>query len=250
MQAPLQREWVTALYAGQSVPPGLRDSVSERRFAVYRASLMANLAQALASTFPVVHRLTGAEFFETAAHRYIALHPSHNGDIHAYGIDFPGFLASFEPAHTLEYLPDVAHLEWLAHEAFHAADAETVALAQLVDVHPDIRLRLHPSLRLLRTEWAAHLIWQANQPHEPGGCELLPRGEYLLAVFRDDEQVAVLPLEVAEHDYWSRLMAGEPMGDALIHTLDRYADFDAGASLYRLFMHGLVAERLTHEETF
>ena len=243
-----QHEWVSTLYAGEGSPTGLRNETSVQRFAVYRASLRTNLGQALADTFPVVRRLTGPEFFDAAAHHYIARQPSRHGDIHAYGVEFPDFLAAFEPARSLAYLPDVARLEWLAHEAFHAADAETITLERLADASPDGGLQLHPSLRLLRAEWAVHLIWQANQPEAAGACELPPRGEYPLAVYREADEVAVLPIGAADHECWSRLLAGEPLSDALLYAVDRYPDFDAGASLHRLFVHGLVIQLLTPEE--
>src|SRR6185436_9928463 len=83
---------------------------------------------ALAAVYPVVQRLLGQGFFEYACDAFIRRHPPRSGNLHDFGAEFAEFLAGFEAASTLTYLPDTARLEWSWHVAFHAAD-------QIEDVH-------------------------------------------------------------------------------------------------------------------
>ena len=63
MLAALQHSWVTSLYRNGNLPAdGLRGSKDEACFAIYRASLLANLTQALAGTYPVIEKLVGEPF--------------------------------------------------------------------------------------------------------------------------------------------------------------------------------------------
>lgn len=92
MLAELQRNWVSSLYRNGHVPvAGLRGQHAEARFEIYRASLLANLTQALAGTCPVVEKLVGESFFGAAARAYLRAHPSQHGDIHTFGDHFAAF---------------------------------------------------------------------------------------------------------------------------------------------------------------
>jgi hypothetical protein len=83
-----------------------------------------------------------------------------------YGEAFPAFLAGFEPAQSLPYLPHVARLEWLRHAAFHAPDAEPMDGARLAEVPVDhldrVVLHLHPSAGLLVSPYPVFSIWRTN----------------------------------------------------------------------------------------
>ncbi|MEI9987268.1 MAG: DNA-binding domain-containing protein [Aliidongia sp.] len=166
-----QAEFVAALLdptlpapSGLAGPPG---SVRVERFAVYRNNVAVGLIEALRSGFPVVNRLVGEEFFTAMARLHALRCPPSSPVLLAYGGDFPAFIAEFEPAATLPYLADVARFEWLWLEAFHAADADPLAIEDLrrvpVDRLPGLRLCLHPSTRIVELAHPALAIWRAHQ---------------------------------------------------------------------------------------
>ena len=95
-----------------------------QRLDIYRHNLFDSLSAALAAVYPTVAQLVGEGFFRFAAHAYIAAHPSRSGNLHDFGAQLPEFLAQFEPARGLPYLPDSARLDWAWHQVFH-----TTALA-------------------------------------------------------------------------------------------------------------------------
>jgi hypothetical protein len=120
----------------------------------------------------VVRRLVGDAFFDTAAEAYALRHPSRSGDLNAFGERFAFFLEAYAPAAALDYLADVARLEWALHECGDAADAPPFDFATLGQVPLDrqggVRLRLSPSLRLLKSAHPVVAIWEANQPMRDG----------------------------------------------------------------------------------
>ena len=147
--------------ASRAVPAGMtaRDPAEVvRRFAVYRNNVAHSLSRALAARFPVIERLVGADFFRPLAAAFIAAHPPASPMLFQWGADFPGFLAGFEPLRELPYLGDVAQLEWLRGEAYHAADArpaDAAALARAAEAPAQTLAQLHPSVRLITSRFAA-----------------------------------------------------------------------------------------------
>jgi len=152
--AELQREFARELLAGG---PRLR---------VHRETTLAALAGALAATYPVCARLVGDEFFRAAARRFAREVPSRSPDLCDYGAELADWLAAFEPAQALPYLPDVARLEWALHRARHA---------------------LSEPVRLV-SPWPIDRIWRTNQPEFEGDDRVsLDRGGVTLVVERGPE---------------------------------------------------------------
>ena len=102
----------------------LAADVNADRLNIYRNTFITGVTKALRLTYPAVHRLVGADFFEGAAAQFIAQHPPRTAYLDEYGVEFPDFLQNFQPAASLVYLADVARLEWAVSRAIHAADVE------------------------------------------------------------------------------------------------------------------------------
>jgi hypothetical protein len=218
---------------------------ADERLAVYRNNARHNAREALRAVYPVVEQLVGERFFDHAADRYAAAHPSASGDIHAFGGHFAAFFAAFEPAAGLPYLPDVARLEWAMHEVFHAAAAPPFPLERLAGVaeneHAMLHFVLNPACRLVASAWPVHRLWALHQPGavwdeafdiHAGGVDLLVR--------RNGFEVELEALPPAEFALLGRLAAGEPLGAALEATqrataeaIPEAAAFDLAAFLQR-----------------
>ncbi len=167
--ASLQQAFTDALFgrAGRS-HADVDAWVTQPAFAVYRNTVMKACIDALAANFPAVQRLVGEEWFRAAAALHVADAPPQDGRLLVYGAGFPDFLARFEPAASLPYLPGVARLDALWREAHAAADAEVLAADALAGLPPQalgaLRLQPHPAAR-----WACFdthpvfAIWQRNR---------------------------------------------------------------------------------------
>ena len=131
-----QGEFARALLSAEpGCPQGLSSSNGAdpaSRFAVYRNNVQASLSNALAESYPVVMQLVGREFFNAMAALYIRDFAPASPLLNDYGRDLGDFIQGFGPAAGLPYLADMARLERLRVEAYHAADARPLEPSRLL----------------------------------------------------------------------------------------------------------------------
>jgi len=209
---------------------------AERHLQIYRNNVFAGLTDGLVAVFPVAEKLVGEGFFRFAADAYIRRNPPLSGNLHDFGGSFPEFLARFEPAENLPYLPDVARLEWLWHEAFHAAEAPPLRIEDLAQVAPDdyerLRFALHPSARLLDSPWPILRIWQANQDGHASEAHVdLAEGGVRLLIHRRDLEVLIEPLAAGDHALLAGFRDGQTLGEASDTALACDPHYDLAARL-------------------
>ena len=230
--------------AGCTGPDGLPDA---KRFDVYRNNVLAGLIDALAQSYPAVRRLLGAECFEETARRFVAGHLPRSPVLLEYGQEFAAFLDRFEPLAAWAYLPDVARIEraWL--EAYHAADAPPLdpgAFARIpADRAADVCLTLHPSVRLVRSRFAALTIWQLNVTDGPvTGPETIALDasaqDALLA--RAEAEVEVIALAPGAAEFIAALASGRTLGDATECARNAHELFDLTEHLTALLGGGWI----------
>ncbi len=249
MPAPFETSFATALLDRERpIPHGLvapEAAVPARRFAVHRNNVVAGLVQVLEARFPVVEKLVGAEFFAATARVFVAEQPPRTPLLATYGDDFPVFLAAFEPARELLYLPDVARLEAARTRAYHAADAvprDAGAFAALdAERIGAIRIDLHPSAEIVCSPHPIVTIWAMNS----GERELAPienwRGEDALVIRpRLDVEIRVLPPGGAA--FLRALAEGVPLGRAAEAAAAACPAFDLAANLAGLIGWGVVRD--------
>jgi len=186
--------------------------------AVYRASVGANFAAALAATYPTVRRLVGEAFFAEAARRFAVSHASASGDLNEYGAGFPAFLAAYPHAAALAYLPDVARLEWACHDSESAPEAPDFDFQALARIEParygELRLLLHPSVRLLESAHPIVAIREANAPGRDGTADRVEGPDYVL-VRRVDGRAAASSIAEGQWRLLARLASGDTLETAL-----------------------------------
>ncbi|MGK0249152.1 MAG: hypothetical protein ACI910_001889 [Oleispira sp.] len=159
---------------------------AEDRLGIYRHSILGGISSALMGIYPVCTRLVGDTFFTHMVAGYLRKYPSESADMGDYGEFLADYLETFlvkiNQHQGLKYLPDVARLEWLWHQAFNAAelsielpaelsnglgDEAIIPLSELVRIPVEqqgrIVFKLQPSLGLLSSIYPIHDIWQANQ---------------------------------------------------------------------------------------
>lgn len=220
-----------------------------QRLDIYRHNLFDSLSSALAAVYPTVAQLVGDGFFRFVAHEYIAAHPSRSGNLHDFGAQLPEFLAQFEPARGLPYLPDSARLDWAWHQVFHtnalpAADA-TELLGHIAALPDEDRLQVgllwQPAAQLLSSPFPVLRIWQVNQPGAAEeGVDLDAGGESVLVATRHGE-VVLERLSAAECALLQALASGAGLGDAVAAALGQDANFDvAGAIAHHIAAGTLV----------
>jgi hypothetical protein len=203
-----------------SPPPGLAGDETKLAagVAIHRNNVRAAYLRVLQSAFPIVIRLVGEDFFRFAAHEYFHAHPPRSPLVARYGDDFPGFLATFEPARDFAYLPDVARIEIEHLKSWHAAEAVSPPAEDVLELlrraSDDAHVHLHPSLRLLSASHSAHTIWTHNRADETGALTLSGEVERVLIV-RPERDVQSCVLAPAPYAVLEHLARGEPWRRAL-----------------------------------
>lgn len=228
-----------ALPAGLVGPDG---EPSARRFAVYRNNVFVGLTDALRAGFPCVARLVGDEFFAAIARVFAAVTPPGSPVLLHYGAEFPDFIASFAPAASLPYLADVARIERAATEAYHEREAAPLSPSALAGVPPGqaamLRLRLHPSVRLLRSAFPAFTIWRMNNADgTPAPVDLSEAQDTM--VLRPDAEVDVRQVHPASHDFVAALGQGLTLSQAMEAALAANGNFNLSENLRELISIGV-----------
>lgn len=214
---------------------------------IYRNNYLGNLQDALAATYPVIEQIVGKDFFRMMARKYIDRYPSHSGNLHLYGAGLGDFVSSFEPASGLEYLADVAKLEWACHRAYFAPDSDAFDVARLarisIEQYEHLRLLIQPACQVVRSCYPVATIWQAHQPGMPDEFHIdLDGGAENALVTRNEDVVQVNVLSDAEADWLTQIQAGIPLGAATAATLERHASFDLQSTLLTIVQQNIVID--------
>ena len=141
-------------------------------FAVYRNTVMKGCIDALQANYPAVTRITGEEWFRAAAALYVRNAPPADPALVNYGASFPEFLAHFEPACELPYLPGIARLDRYWTEVHIARDDVTLDPATPARLSPKALAAavLYPH-SAVRWAWfdamPVYSIWSRNRADEP-----------------------------------------------------------------------------------
>ena len=241
----LQQAFADALFGGAGLGHADVDAwLAQPAFAVYRNTVMKACIDALAANFPAVQALVGDDWFRAAAALHVADEPPRDGRLLVYGAGFPDFLARFEPAASLPYLPDVARLDALWREAHAAADAAVLTPDALAGLPPralgELRLRPHPAAR-----WACFdaqpvfAIWQRNRDATDADAPLDWHGDGGLLT-RPLDAVHAEPFCHGGCALLDACAAGATLGEAAEGALAAKPDTDLSSVLAQLLRAGAL----------
>jgi len=236
------------------VPAGLTAQgvrTPTKRFAVYRNNVVAGLSKALAARFPATERIVGEEFFHLMARAYVVARPPRSAVLTFYGDAFPEFIAQFEPARGLAYLPDVARLEAARTRAYHAADAKPLDPPELSKFAGDeisrLRFAAHPSAEIVRSPYPIVRIWAMNAGQLAlGPIEDWREEDALVVRPALDVQVRALPAGGAR--FLALLFAGKTLAEATEAAHELSEDFDLAPNLAGLISSGTVIAVRSNEK--
>lgn len=223
------------------------DGVTDRkRFAVYRNNVMVGLVDTLQARFPVTCRLVGEEFFRAMARVFAGARQPRTPLLMHYGDDFPDFIDGFEPAASVPYLADVARLERGWSQAYDSAEASPLSVDALAGQRSEAlmksRLRLHPSLRLLRSPHPVASIWSAHQT--AGDVAPPPAWEAEdIVIVRPQAEVIVRRLPPDGYEFIAALAEGASVQTAALVARTRGEAFDIGFHLAGLASLGAVVSQ-------
>jgi putative DNA-binding protein len=160
--AALQDQFQKALLLGDDrILVSISDNQRERRdilFRVYRHAYTQRLVEFVENDHELLHKYLGDEIFRKMAQAYAAAYPSHDPNARYFCIHVPVFLRTVEPYKSQPQLSELAALEKALNDAFDAADAPVLTLADLAGLFAaDIRTSSLGAAVRLPHERARHL---------------------------------------------------------------------------------------------
>lgn len=251
--AATQRQFAQALWHPQSsvaTPFG-------RGLGVYQNNTRLTLLSAVETTYPVIARVLGDEFFTGLARSYVITTPSVSGNLFGYAKQFGAWLRHWlaaledrDEAAELAYLPDLAQLEWLVHQAHFAPDAPTFDFNALQAVNPAqqgaLCFKLHPSCALLTADYPVAQIWRMHQGNAAAppsiDWDAVPERLLLWRQSLSQFEIAVKLEECAAgaHQFLNDLASGETFMQAASSALAIDATLDLQALLLDLVSDGVI----------
>jgi hypothetical protein len=216
-------------------------SLNERRLAIYRCNVAAAAAKALSAAYPVIRQVVGDTLFDELAAEYQRRTPSSSGDLNELGSSFAEFVADADATRSLPYVSDLARLEWAAHRAYGAADADFFdarALAQL-PAHRQSKIRFvwAAGTALIASPFPIARIWRIHQADFDGEFSVDWSAGEIALVAREGLRVAVRAVGVGD----AAFVAASMGGSALDAAVERAHISDAGFDIARLLQQLIAA---------
>jgi hypothetical protein len=241
----LQRRFAEAIFSLDApIPATIRaasGNASTSRFGVYRNNVVASLVGAIGSRYPVCRKLLWPETFDGVARLYIMAEPPRTPVLLHYGESFPRFLRRIGEGVATEYVSDIAALETARVRAYHAADAipERIEAFRCIpqDVLADLRMRLHPSVTLLRSRFPIVSIWESAIRDEDDG-HVAWRSESAL-IARPQDDVLVFALPAGGFAFFTAVAEGRTIAEAATCAAED-ANFDLEACFHIMMSSGVV----------
>jgi hypothetical protein len=152
----LQRQGLEALIDGN------QRLSAERRLGIYANAYFYRLRDILKEDFPCTYAVLGDSHFHNLITGYLLEFPPSEPSVLHAGARLPHYLQTMSgragvPVAQLPFLSELARLERVCTEVFHAANAEALEHLYLRDLAPEswpaLRIRLHPAAQMLDTEW-------------------------------------------------------------------------------------------------
>lgn len=244
----LQDKFRTALLAGDENPllAAIKaDHIAPLdRFKVYQNNVFGSLLEVLGAAFPVTAKLAGFALMRRAVAKFVVLHPPSRPHLATYGDLFPDFLARFQPTQDQPLLSTMARLEWARNEALFAEDADSLAPAALGSVAPEklasVKIKLHPSVRLLTLSFPVEALWHQCQGAEVPRERPAAASERLL-VLRPAWSVQQCRLSPGDYAFLTALAEDVALGGAAEAALAAEPDVDLRSLLFSHLNRGTFA---------
>ncbi len=201
------------------------------QLAIYRGSIQGGLTEILRSTFPVCNRIVGADYFTQLASIYIARTPHWQPDITYYGVHFAEVVQTLLAVHQLDYLAEVAALEWAYHLAQNGAAIPQLDLAVLAKMNQEsqaqLRFALDKASTLFYSPYPILRIWQVNQMDYQGEQQVdLNEGATRLLIHRHGPKLCMTSLTMEIFNMLTYFSRGETFETVCQKCFEEYPEMD------------------------
>ena len=206
------------------------------RLKIYQNNAFQALLSSLQSSFPVCQTVVGERCFEQLAQQYCNRYPLKDANLNHYGAQFPRLLADEIKQHQaftgLEYLPELATLEWTLKQGYYAQDRSDYVrqpqvrsldeLALLSEAQQQQAvLLLQPDIELLSCHYPVQRVWLKHQAtaeqNHTASCD--SPVSYLL-IFRDRFKVSFRQISTPQAQLIMAIKQGMSLGQLTSTDVD------------------------------
>lgn len=226
-EAERQRRLVAALIAPRADIDGLSTRESGPRalrgLQAYRVNGDVSAQRALATAFPTLQLLLGADDFEQLAREFWRADPPQCGDLGEWGDGLAAWIAAHPQLAQWPYLADCARLDWALHRCERADDAtlDGESIHRLGDTDPSrLTVDFTPGLAVIESRWPIVSIHEAHRSGDEAAFQALreamaqPRGEAAI-VSRHGWKAVASPVDAALAQWTRQLLEGCDVATAI-----------------------------------
>ena len=135
------------------------------RVGIYADAYFFRLLDCLGEEFPATLAVLGPDNFAALVKGYLLVYPPAEPSILYAGRYLADFLSNHPFAERWPFIAELARLERAVLDVFHAADAPVLGVEALRAVPPEewpaLKLRTHPAVKIVHTEWRLGDVLQA-----------------------------------------------------------------------------------------
>jgi hypothetical protein len=244
----IQNNFYTAIFQGHtSEQDFIASSHPIERLAIYRQTIIDNLCNALALTFPGVWKLLGEQCANNLAHAFCR--DKHNlpssGGLDDWGAHFPDFLSHQQQLLGLPYIKDYATYEWLKHQAYCSPSSHVISGGDLQAVPEDliesIKLKFLPSFFMISSIFPLNEIQDIVENPQAEAINTNKNRVYAL-IARSENTVEVFWVGAEFWLFIDFLVHGLSLGKALQNMQEKNLDFNLAQSLHFILQKKFVAQ--------
>ncbi len=163
------------------------------RMELYSSGYLARLKECMESDHSVLAAYLGDELFDKLSREYPSAHPSTCTSLRDFCNQLPAFLQHAAPWSDHPIVAELASFERTLLAAFDAADAQRAETEQLEGLPqedwPEMRLVMHPSLRLFEADWNSVESWQALKADQAPPIASMNRPPGHWVIWRDRQML-------------------------------------------------------------
>lgn len=190
----------------------------EERLSIYGDGYFGRIIEVLGANYSSVKNVVGSHPFEHLARAYLVKYPSRFKSIDDVGADLAVFLKRSPLTKKLPFLPELALLEWSAHQSFFANDLPLLNPKELNGISEKkwgkAVMTLDPSVRIHKVNWPVDELWRLDGKWDKR--RKFKKEKRLVLVFRrPDKLVRMRSLSVAQFELLDHLKKGRMLGQAL-----------------------------------
>ena len=241
----IQNDFRAAIFDSHAGTDFVASSYPAQRLDIYRQTILENLRQALAITYPGIWQLLGNECADSVAYAYLKTDLPGGGCLDDWGDSFAEFLALTPELEKLPYLKDYAAYEWLLHLAYGAVQGEAITPQELEKIPEEniesIKLVFLPTMFLFSSIFPITKIQEVIQNPDASEVNLNEGGMHLM-VARIGNEVLTFSLSPDLWLFVQCIKSGMTLGQSTEEVIGKYPDFDLALAIHFLLQKQLVQE--------